>query len=395
MIMDHSKPSFATTSEPEKKRIPSTTEFSSSDMENLPDCAEVQISVESNEGSVNNLKPSQMLLQTTITVECGAKLNTKFTMHEEMLRCHSTSFDQLCAKAKPIRDQYTQCKITMDRIACCIFPEVTHEQFEAAHLEQKVAPLIVQTYEKYPLLEHHASVKKVIEMAVDDQIGQKSTKVAPSTRGNKKDSRDNNRDMSLKERLSLLQSRGVRIVAELLFAKLHKITKSENMKAASNPVKAAAQRRIILPEFEATTVQSFIRWIYQGSLTYQNADQLYALLNLSSNISVPSLSELCLQKLHYAAIDTIRLAIANGDRIQALLEFGSAHTDNALKVVFTNVLKDKDPPKRLLQLVIDTLADNLDMELWAHLRNLIGHELALQLIEVMIDRQQIKAEGSC
>ncbi|KAF1936860.1 hypothetical protein EJ02DRAFT_427110 [Clathrospora elynae] len=46
----------------------------------------------------------------------------------------------------------------------------------------------------------------------------------------------------------------------------------------------------------------------------------------------------------------------------------------------------------LLKLVIDNLAQSIGLELFKHLKDLIGHNMALQLLEAMIERQQVKTE---
>jgi hypothetical protein len=61
-------------------------------------------------------------------------------------------------------------------------------------------------------------------------------------------------------------------------------------------------------------------------------------------------------------------------------------------VVFKHAIKDKTTPRRLLSLVVDTLAVSLDMQLWLQVKDLVGHGMALQVIEAMIARQQVKTE---
>jgi bacterioferritin-associated ferredoxin len=79
-----------------------------------------------------------MLMQTTISIECGQELETKVTMHEEILRCHSKRLDQLYAKAKPLREQCGKCQRLCKQVARFIFPEMTAKQFEDASSEHDV-----------------------------------------------------------------------------------------------------------------------------------------------------------------------------------------------------------------------------------------------------------------
>ena len=258
-------------------------------------------------------------------------------------------------------------------------------------------PIILLISEKYPLQEYQSRIEKSINVAVEEQITQKNTRAPQSTGGmpKKRDAKDANHDTSLRARLPLLKSRGVRTVTEHLYARLHNIGKTDAEKAKSDRLKAAAQRRLLLPDTDECTVQSLMQYIYHGTVHYESAEQLYALLNLSTELGVETLAEICLSKLSNAATDTIQGALASGIPIQSLLGYGSScSTDNVLAVIFINVFNDKNPPKRLMDLVIDTLADSLDMDLWGQLRDVIGHAMALQLIEAMIVRQQTKAKHS-
>jgi hypothetical protein len=82
-----------------------------------------------------------MLMQTTITIECGQELETKLTMHEEILRCNSKRFGQVYAKAKPMRELYKKTQSVCDKLAAFVFPEVTTKQFEENGLEEEVHTL--------------------------------------------------------------------------------------------------------------------------------------------------------------------------------------------------------------------------------------------------------------
>jgi hypothetical protein len=79
-----------------------------------------------------------MLMQTTITIECGQDLGIKLTAHEEMLRCHSKRLDELYVRAKPVREQYQKCMSICDQLAALLFPEMTAKQFEETSSEDQV-----------------------------------------------------------------------------------------------------------------------------------------------------------------------------------------------------------------------------------------------------------------
>jgi hypothetical protein len=70
-----------------------------------------------------------------------------------------------------------------------------------------------------------------------------------------------------------------------------------------------------------------------------------------------------------------------------------AATDDIVGVVFKHAVKNENTPKQLKSLVVDTLAAMLDPDLWQHVKDLVNHGMALQVIEAMIElRQHVKPE---
>ena len=45
-----------------------------------------------------------------MTLEYGHEFRSKRTVHEGMLCCHSPKVQEMCTKAKSLRDQYEQCE---------------------------------------------------------------------------------------------------------------------------------------------------------------------------------------------------------------------------------------------------------------------------------------------
>ncbi|KAF1936859.1 hypothetical protein EJ02DRAFT_427109 [Clathrospora elynae] len=105
-------------------------------------------------------------------------------------------------------------------------------------------------------------------------------------------------DSSLEEK-----SLGVHAVAREMFGKLHQINKKEIIRAKKEPVRA--QRPLLLPSAEETTVHFFAQWIYRGPLYCQDAEQLYALLKLGDQLGADTLTETCTSNLFNAASDGI------------------------------------------------------------------------------------------
>ncbi|KAF1836533.1 hypothetical protein BDW02DRAFT_566960 [Decorospora gaudefroyi] len=342
----------------------------------------------------SDFKPLQMLMQTTITIECGPDLQSKLTVHEGCLRCHSKPLDQRYAKAKAMREQQEESKALCKKLAAYVFPELNAREFENNGSEEEVIPLIVSAHEVYPISVYQSGIKKVVDGAVDEQLTQKtnikpSLPVAPSRKTTPKDI---TRDMKLQARLALLKPRCVQSVAEQLFIRLHQINKKERSLAKEDPVRAAAQQRLLLPGVAETTVRSLIQWIYQGTLLQEDTEQLYAIMQLAEKLGVEALNEICLTKLYNATSNSLQITSANGIPLRTLLGYSQGPTDDVIAVVFKHAIKDETTPKRLLDLVVNTLTANLDMELWLDLKVHVTPDLALQIIEAMIAGEQVKKE---
>jgi len=76
-------------------------------------------------------------------------------------------------------------------------------------------------------------------------------------------------------RLQALSARGVLAVAEALSNLLREVKMKERDAAKTDLLKAAAQRRIILPNTQGRTIRSLVHWLYgQGALDYEDPEHL-------------------------------------------------------------------------------------------------------------------------
>jgi hypothetical protein len=132
--------------------------------------------------------------------------------------------------------------------------------------------LIVRIYGEYPLSSYRTTIKELVDEAVLDQVSRRNVIAAQSK--NTLQKKDLN-GMGILLRLQGLQSKGVLAVAQRLSKGLREIKHRENEAAKTNIVKAAAQRRIVLPQTEDRVVRSFVQWTYcQRTLIYDDAEQL-------------------------------------------------------------------------------------------------------------------------
>ncbi len=77
-------------------------------------------------------------MDTAISIEYGLELNSRLTIHEGMLRCHSKKFEKLFVQAKHIREQFAQTTLLKDQVARFVYPEVTEREFEERSLDKQV-----------------------------------------------------------------------------------------------------------------------------------------------------------------------------------------------------------------------------------------------------------------
>ncbi|KAH9878279.1 hypothetical protein J1614_003496 [Plenodomus biglobosus] len=346
--------------------------------------------------ALTKFMPHQMLMQTAFSIEYGKDPTAApIIIREEMLRCDSNLFSQNCAKAKVLREQYAEFRRLLQALGSHLFPEVTAQQFEKERLELKVIPLLLDVLVKYPLKAHQRQLKDIIEDAVDKEIDSKNYQPPSFAIGpggvKKKDTRDTTRAASLDTRLGFLKSRGVQNVAEQLYAKIHQLEKQERSEARTSALVAVAQNRILLPDTDDTTVQLLVQWIYHGTLDRHDASQTYDLMSLANRLGVDVLRELCLGALVVGLKDTLQAARVTGLPLAHLLGYGTDSANELLDTIFKKVFLENDSPERLKELVINAIADDLNMELWTYLKNILSHDLALR---AMVLRGNIKNEQS-
>ncbi|KAF5847646.1 hypothetical protein GGP41_000347 [Bipolaris sorokiniana] len=177
-------------------------------------------------------KPHQMLMQAPVAIECSPDLSIKFTIHEELLRCHSKLLEECFTKAKILRKQFEQTDHLRDQIAAHVFPEVTAEEFAAGDHEEKALPLIIRAYERFPMPGYGPAIKKLINNATQAEVQSKRVKTCML--------HDAIREDNTKVRLTYIDAFGLHAITEKLFAAIHRINKREITRAKDKVLRAAA-----------------------------------------------------------------------------------------------------------------------------------------------------------
>jgi hypothetical protein len=205
------------------------------------------------------------------------------------------------------------------------------------------------------------------------------------------------KERDLLDRLQELNPEGVRILLQALVKKLYDIKSKEVLEAQLNIVKAAAQRRILLPGYNRETILSVNDWIYDCPLYYTDAQHLCDIYGLSEELGIQDLAATCIKILTTATKSAIQTATSEGVGLRKLLEDGmAAHEeqangcgellDHVVPIVFKFALFDVNAPIVLRDMVINAVAESNDIEVFELLRSGLTLEMALQLIKALMLR---------
>lgn len=199
------------------------------------------------------------------------------------------------------------------------------------------------------------------------------------------------------QRLRFLNSEGLFEVAEELHGQLQRFKTTEKQLAKTNLVKAWAQGRLRIRGANSKAVESLTDWLYSRELHDNAAEDLYQIWILAKRLDITSLADECTERLSETASASIKTALSSGIPLHSLLKSlfeqdGSVQADDAMTTVFRHVLEDDNPPIKLSNLVVETMAKGMDTELWQHLQSRVNHDVARRLIEAMVLHRQVKEE---
>jgi hypothetical protein len=229
--------------------------------------------------------------------------------------------------------------------------------------------LITGAYSKFPLSEYQAGIKKALEAITDEKFqDNKLWKVPPSNGGVK---RADYPSWGIAPRLQLMKPEAVLAVLKRLLLALRNLKTQEESKASKDSIKAAAQRRIVLPNADEDTVGSLLHWAYNNELHFLDASHLCNIYELAERLGLQELTEICLAKLSNAASAAIEDAEVAGISLRELLDGIQIAADDrpegardplsdVVRTVFTFVLQQKRPPVILCHLVIEAVANSAD-----------------------------------
>lgn len=252
--------------------------------------------------------------------------------------------------------------------------------------------LLSKCLKHYPLLEYQVPLRNRLEKCTDDRFKESKNWKGPADANLKRI-----QPSEVLHRLQLLKVEHIFTIVQDLYQSLRNIKSKEKKKALTDKVKAAAQMRIILPEYDPVTVGCVVSWIYQQKLHFSNAYQLYQIYQLADKLGLEALAETCVNKMLSAATESINLATTQGLGLSVLLdqsrdEFSTNENGvddpltDIVPMLFTRVLKDGKAPDVLQSLVITSIAESGDLNLFYTLKDLFGRSMALDLAEALMKR---------
>lgn len=258
--------------------------------------------------------------------------------------------------------------------------------------------LINRCISSYPLPEHQDSVKECLVNATTKLFQDKHMwKSAPSSAELKKKEKDYHPVDHLRHRLQVLHSEATLNVLVQLNYELWDIKRAEVELARTSNLKAAAQRKLLLPNVDLDTVGPFLQWLYQGRLQIRTPKQLCKVYGLAENLGVTNLAQTCLSKLSTKAFDAIKRAASDGMTLRALIDSAQASSQEdqhdpddpfagIVWTVFEFVLQHEDPPMELQHMVIEAIADSADNELLDSLIPKMSVGILQKLIKALMSR---------
>jgi hypothetical protein len=258
--------------------------------------------------------------------------------------------------------------------------------------------LIIRCIGSYPLPDYQDSVRECLVKATTKQFQDKHMwKSAPSTADLKKKEKDYHPVDHLRHRLQVLNSEAIQHVLSELNRTLWNIKQAEVRLASTNSLKAAAQRKLLLPHANLDTIGPLLQWLYQRKLEFRTSAQLCKVYQLAEDLGITNLAQTCLSKLCTETLSAIERAASDGMTLRALLNssqgLSQEDTQNAdgslagiVWSVFEFVLQHQEPPMELQRIVIESLADSADNELIDMLAPKMGIRILQQLVKALMSR---------
>ncbi|KAF2643677.1 hypothetical protein P280DRAFT_444719 [Massarina eburnea CBS 473.64] len=335
---------------------------------------------------------SQMPFTTTITLEYGENLSQNCTIHLSCLAERSPYIKTLFAEAEYLQQRYEVFKSLRRKIKALLPPETPFEAFVGTNVDEmlnRAMPLIVGSFNKFPLAEYQKLVRHEIISDVDEMFQKNQNMNEINVK------RKDYPSTQIAKRLNVMKASVVHTVLNQLLHSVMSIKRSEETAALKDSMKAAAQRRIVLYDCDQETVGSVMQWIYKGTLEFADADHLCKIQTLAVRLGMVELDTICVDKLVDATRKDLENAEATRSSVSDLLEAKRSCMDigvqadplaEVVRVVFLWVLQHKTPPVKLKEIVVEAIADSADSSLVDSALSFMDSNLTGELCTALVGR---------
>jgi hypothetical protein len=226
--------------------------------------------------------------------------------------------------------------------------------------------VIVECFKRFPLTEHQIAIRDAIEVAVDGLFVPEKLK-SPLSNGDLRNGRDLPVDTIT--RLQMIKPAHMTPVLAALRKQLRIAKCAEKDAARSNPIKAMAQRRLILPNATSDAIEAVIFYIYASKLEHDSAGQLCNTLHLAEQLEIRQLAKQCTEKLLESTTTMLDVAKSNNYPLYELLVDKKRDKEDPndlvpevvfIRAVFEYVLRRPKPPIELKNMVINAIIEAED-----------------------------------
>lgn len=331
-------------------------------------------------------KPFQELFKTPIRLEYGTGSNDAYTVHLELLNCSSTKFHALFQSTEPLKQSFQKIMSTKRELEILI-GETDAESFDKS-CRSRAFVLMLPILFKFPLEDHHKDLEHAVDETVDKLFTDKENHLCPPSTGGLK--KKLYKEDTVTQRVRRLSNVGVRALSQKMIGFLDDIRLQESALAYKDPVKAAAQGRIILPNADENTLSRITRWVYNKELFCQDARDLCQIRAVAEELGLIDLAETCLSRLSSSASAEIERAHLEGKDLCSMF---SSNTDlkpgapfSFLWSVFRHVMESDNPPELLQELVVNSLALERDGRLFKFMAKRLNGTMKDRIINALYEK---------
>ncbi|ORY03063.1 hypothetical protein BCR34DRAFT_77371 [Clohesyomyces aquaticus] len=393
---------------PSRTEIPSTmesVEFTPSppDDNRLPTPSRSQVGQKRTgpDGLEEQCSP-KMYKRSNIIIEYGPGDSDRELVPFDILLEHSPKMTERFTAAEALRVAMARAKTLKKVLKKVVDPYNLNETFD----DNAARAVLEECYLRYPLASFQIVLKKVIMETTEQQYkNNKMLKVPVSSGG------FNKKQYGLSEvpaRLRHLIPEAIAIIAQAVYVKLGRIKNTEEGGIRTNPIKAAADGRIIMYHVDRDSVRNLSIWLLGAPLPYSHPAQLCKVHSLASELGIQTLEKFCMDTLSNAMFKCIELADKQGLKLFDALQlpaltrddsFNSSQQDpldNVLSVVFDYVLDQNKPESELQKIAIRAIVRSRDARVYGRyisrfdkrMTDFLAHEAFALLREDEIKREE-------